>query len=568
MRYSKLFGKTVKQAKRDMSATSHKLLYQAGFIRESTAGRYYFLPLGQRVRNKIIDIIREEMNKAGAQEMLTPVLHPLELWKETNRTNTTGFELTTVTDRRGAEFALGGTAEEMMVEVVRQFNLSYKDLPINIYQFSTKFRDELRARGGLLRVREFTMKDAYSFHTDEEDFKTEYENMRKTYTNIFKRLGLETSVVLADNGYIGGDYCHEFVTDSAIGESKYLVSEDGSYIAHEDVATFKREEINPDEEEKPIETIDQPEWVKTMEDNKKHYNLPESRFLKNVVYKNRTTNEIIITVIRGDLDVNKNKLEQALDAVGQLEEATEDDLTKLGTKTGYVHSWGHKNAKYIGDTSLTTVKNFIGGQKESKTDAKNVNYGKDFECEMLADIALAKEDHKTEDGKNLKEKRGIEVGNIFQLGCYYSKKMDNATFVDTDNENKPYYMGCYGIGVGRTLAAIVEVFNDEKGIIWPEEIAPYKIHLVGLNLENEKTKAKANHIYEHLLNAGIDTIFDDREDVSAGEKFADADLIGCPYRIVVSNKTEEAKVETKKRDSTDTEHFDINQIIAKLSKTN
>lgn len=566
MRYSKLFGKTVKQAKRDMTATSHKLLYQAGFIRESTAGRYYFLPLGQRVRNKIINVVREEMDKAGSQEMLTPVLHPLELWKETNRTNTTGFELTTLQDRRGAEFALGGTAEEMMVDVVRQFNLSYKDLPINIYQFSTKFRDELRARGGLLRVREFTMKDAYSFHTDEEDFKKEYENMMETYTRIFNRLGLNTNVVLADNGYIGGEYCHEFVTDCEIGESKYLITEDGSYVAHEDVATFKREEVNSKEEILPIETIEQPAWVKTMEDNEKHYNLPAARFLKNVVYKNRTTGEIVIAVIRGDLDVNKTKLEHALDAVGQLEDATDDDLIKLGTKHGYVHSWGHQGAKYIGDISLTSVKNFIGGQKEDTTDTKNVNYGRDFKCELLADIALAKNGHKTEEGKTLIAKKGIEVGNIFQLGFHYSTKMNNATYVDADNENKPYYMGCYGIGIGRTLATLVEIFNDSKGIIWPEEIAPFTVHLVGLNLENEETLAKANFVYEQLTEAGIDTIFDDRVDSAAGEKFADADLIGCPYRVVVSNKTEENKVELKKRNSEESEKIDLNQIIANLTQ--
>lgn len=238
MLYSKLFGKTNKQPPADANYASHKLLHQAGYIRESTAGRYYFLPLGMKVQQKIMQIIKEEMDKAGAQEMLSPVLHPLSLWKETNRTKTTGFELMSIKDRRDFEFALGGTAEEMFVDVVRKFQISYKDLPFNIYQFSIKFRDEMRARGGLLRVREFIMKDAYSFDKNEEEFKKEYKSMWNTYSRIFERLGLKTFVVESDNGYIGGEYCHEFVVESEIGESKFLMTEDGKYAAHEDVAKF------------------------------------------------------------------------------------------------------------------------------------------------------------------------------------------------------------------------------------------------------------------------------------------------------------------------------------------
>ena len=252
MRTSKLFGKTVKEVSNDVKLASHKLLYQGGFIRESTAGRYYFLPLGMRVQDKIVKVIETEMDRAGAQKMMTPVLHPLELWEETNRTNSVGFELMTIADRRGAQFALGGTAEEMMVDVVRKFNVSYKDLPFNIYQFSQKFRDEMRARGGLLRVREFLMKDAYSFHATEDDFKREYESMWQTYSRIFSLLGLEAIPIEADNGYIGGEYCHEFVVVSDVGESRFLMTEDRSYAAHEEVAVFKRERMNPDEVELPM----------------------------------------------------------------------------------------------------------------------------------------------------------------------------------------------------------------------------------------------------------------------------------------------------------------------------
>lgn len=560
MKYSKLFGKTQKTIATDITLASHKLLVKGGFIKESVAGRYYFLPLGMLVLNKIMNIIREEMNAAGAQETLAPILHPLELWKETNRTNTAGFELMKVKDRRGAEFALGGTAEEMYVDLVRKFNLSYKDLPFNIYQFSNKFRDEMRARGGLLRVREFIMKDAYSFDANEEEFKKVYQKMWNIYTKIFDRMGLKTTAVLSDNGYIGGEYCHEFVVDTDAGESKYLVTEDGSYIAHEDVALFKREEIDMADDVKDFEIVDQPEWVRTMDEFEKYYNAPKGKFLKNVVYKNRVNGEIVIATIRGDLEVNKTKLEHVLDIVGQLEDATGEDLAKLGTKTGYVHSWGYKNVKTVGDISLKSVRNFIGGQKEEKTDSINVNYGRDFECDILADIALAKAGYKTEEGKTLIERKGIEVANIFQLGYHYSHKMAGAVYTDTDGKEKPLYMGCYGIGTGRTLATIVEIYNDEKGIIWPENVAPFKVHLISLHKSGDEVYKKADEIYKKLMDNNIEVIWDDR-DVRAGEKFADADLIGIPYRVVVSDKSlEQGGIELKKRNESESKIITISKL--------
>ncbi|MFC1646724.1 proline--tRNA ligase [Patescibacteria group bacterium] len=560
MKYSKIFGKSVRKPPSGAMMTSHKLLHQAGFVRESTAGRYYFLPLGWKVHDKIKKIIKTEMDKAEAQEMITPVLHPLDLWKETNRTATTGFELMKVKDARGSEFALGGTAEEMFVDLVRKFKLSYRDLPFNIYQFSTKFRDEMRARGGLLRVREFVMKDAYSFDKDEKEFNKVYQEMANTYTNIFNLMGLETKKVEADNGYIGGEYCHEFQVESSNGEGKFFVSENDEYCAHEDVVKFKRENINTDEKMGKFEIFKQPKWVKTMDDNVKHYKLPKSRFLKNVVYTNRITKEVIIAVIRGDLDVNKVKLEHALNAVGQLEESTEEDLKRIGTKPGYVHSWGHKKAVYIGDFSLETVHNFYGGQKEDETDSKNVNYSRDFSCKKLADIASCKEGFFTEDGANkLIKKRGIEVGNIFQLGYHYTHLMKGADFTDEEGVKKPFYMGCYGIGLGRTMAAIVEVYNDEKGIVWPESVAPYLVHLISLSGAGKN----GEKVYNQMLNKNIEVLWDDR-DVSAGVKFTDADLIGIPYRLVVSAKTGD-KVEIKKRNEKDAKLLSIEEFIRKLA---
>ncbi len=536
MKYTKLFGKPVKESQSGSEMVSHQLLLKGGFIAESVAGRYFFLPLGWRVHDKIKAVIKARMDAAGAQEMITPTLHPLELWEETNRTSTTGFELMTVQDRRGADFALGGTAEEMMVDVVRKRQVSYKELPFNIYQFSTKFRDEARARGGLLRVREFVMKDAYSFDVDEKAFSQTYDEMADTYTDIFKDLGLETKKVEADGGYIGGDYCHEYQVETPIGEGTFFETLDGSYCAHEDVAEFVRDEINPDDEVLPLEVIEQPQWVKTMEDNEKHYKLPASRFLKNVVFKNITTEEIIIVTIRGDLEVNKTKVEKVLNATGQLEPATEEDLAALGTKPGYVHSWGHK-ARYIGDTSLTSVKNFIGGQKEDTTDTRNVNYGRDFECEFLADLAIAYDGATAPNGQKLIEKTGVEVGNIFQLGTHYTDKMKDAVYIDEQGKGVPYYMGCYGIGLGRTMATVVEIHRDEKGIIWPENIAPFQVYLAPIG-KSQTVFDKADELYKELLSAGIEVLYDDRQDKKSGpgQKFGNHELLGIPFRVVVSEK--------------------------------
>jgi len=565
MRQSQLFGKTEKGERTDATLASHRLLIKGGFIRESVAGRYYLLPLGWKVHQKITQIIREEMDKRGAQEMITPTLHPLELWQETNRDNAGNFGLMLVKDRRGAEFALGGTAEEMMTALVRNFQLSYKDLPFNIYQFSTKFRDELRARGGLLRVREFVMKDAYSFDTDETAFISTYDAMANAYETIFSRMDMTAHKVLADNGYIGGDYCHEYIVDSEVGESRYLVTDDGTYLAHEDVAEIALDDCNPDETLQAMEIIEQPAWVKTMEDNLKHYKEPKWRFLKNVVYKRSDTGEIIIVTIRGDLEVNKTKLEKLLGAIELIEDATDDDLAALGTQSGYVNSWGH-NATYIADNSLTTVRNFIGGQKKDATDTRYVNYGRDFSHDIEADVAIAQPGHQTVDGKELFERRGVEVGNIFQLGTHYSSKMKNATYAAADESQKPYYMGCYGIGVGRTMATIVETHNDEKGIVWPESVAPYLVHLVALNTDDAEIRDWADGIYEALLKRNIAVLYDDRA-ARPGEKFADSDLLGMPYRVVVSRKGKEAgQFEMVTRRTGNIEYIDEDTLYGRFEK--
>ena len=556
MRQSKLFTKTIKTVSSDIKIPSHKFLYQAGFIRESVAGRYYFLPLGMRVRDKIVKVIEEEMDATGAMKLITPVLHPLELWKETSRTESVGFELMTIKDRSGGEFALGGTAEEMMVDLVRKFGLSYRDLPFNIYQFSQKFRDELRARGGLLRVREFLMKDAYSFHVDEEDFKKEYKIMWDTYKKIFARLGLETVVVESDNGYIGGDYCHEFVFESDIGESRFLTTKDGKYAAHEDVAKFKKENKNLDEKEKKLEKVKAPRG-KTMEDGVKFHGLPLWQQVKDVMFVD-DSNRFILAIIRGDLDVNEIKLKDITKA-NDLRHATDEEVRKLGSEPGFISPVGMKKEVIIvADDSLRTIKNAYGGANKKDTDLLNINIDRDYKPNIEGDIAMAQDGFVSEGGKELKESKGIEVGNIFQLGYHYSEKM-KASFADKDGKEKFYYMGCYGIGVGRTLATIVEKYHDDKGIIWPEEVAPFKVHLISLNQNKE-----ADKIYKDLEKNNIEVLYDDREE-SAGEKFADADLIGLPYRFVVSEKTlKEKSVEVKKRSGDKYELVKIKNIVSQL----
>lgn len=568
MRYSKLFGKTSKTEGTDLVVDSHRLLIQGGFIRESRSGRYYLLPLGLRVHSKIEDVVRKKMDSIGSQEIVTPTLHPKELWEETSRTDTTGFELITVEDRRGAEFVLGGTAEEMMVDLVRKFNISYKDLPVEIYQFSNKFRDELRASGGLLRVREFLMKDAYSYST-EEQFEEIYERYWHAYSDIFNELGLKTDVVRADNGYIGGEYCHEFVAESAVGESRYFIDEKSGYAAHEDVALFEIENKNVDEAEEELREVEAVRG-KTMEDGVRLHNLPLWQQTKDVLFFDDTAKKYVLVVIRGDLDVNETKLTHVAD-VWNLRSATEEEIREdLGSEPGFISPVGitkhGKKSGYplilVADSSLRTVKNMYGGANKKNTDLLNINIDRDFTADIEADVALAQPGMKSLEGGELVEKRGIEVGNIFQNGYHYSNLMKGSEYTDEQGQKQKLYAGCYGIGVGRTMAAVVEAHKDKKGIVWPESVAPYKYHLVTIaNSEDDEAYKKSEEIYLKLKERGDEVLWDDRIETRAGEKFADADLIGCPIRLVVSPKTlEQDSVEVKLRTEEESKLVKISEL--------
>lgn len=563
MRVSKLFGRTSKTEGTDAIITSHKLLIQSGFIRESSAGRYYLLPLGLKVHDKITQIVRKHMDQAGAQELIMPVLHPLELWQETNRTNTTGFELMKVKDRRAAEFALGGTAEEMAVDLVRKFNVSYKDLPFNVYQFSMKFRDEMRARGGLLRVREFVMKDAYSFST-EEQFKALYDQMAQVYTDIFKEVGLTTAIVAADNGYIGGEYCHEFIAESEAGESRYFLNKTDNSAAHEDVAIANIDDKNVNDELLPLEEVDA-ERGTTMEDGVKLHNLPLWQQIKDVLFFDETAKKYVLAIIRGDFDVNETKLTHVTD-LWNLRSATAEEIREdLQSEPGFISPVNipKKGVKssfpliIVADKSLRTIRNAYGGANKLNRDLMNMNIDRDYTPDVEADVALA------QPSNQLVEKRGIEVGNIFQLGYHYSKLMSGAEYTDAVGKRQPYYMGCYGIGIGRTMAAIVEAHHDDHGIIWPVSVAPALVYIARLGNETNVVKT-ADNLYDQLTNSGHDVLYDDR-DMRPGEKFADADLLGIPFRIVVSDKTTASgKFEVKNRQTQEVEMLSQDEILKRL----
>lgn len=568
MRMSKAFGKTSKNEGADYKIDSHRLLTQGGFIRESTAGRYFMLPLGQKVHKKIENIIRKHMDNASAQEVLMPILHPLELWKETNRTTTVSFELMKIKDRRGAEFALGGTAEEMAVDLVRKFNISYKDLPFNIYQFSMKFRDEMRARGGLLRVREFVMKDAYSFST-EAQFKEIYQKMWDAYKAIFDELGLKTDVVAADNGYIGGEYCHEFVAQAEAGESRYFIEEGSDYAAHEDVAIFKIDQKNVGQELAELTEVDAVRNG-SMQDGVNLHKMPLWQQIKDVLYYDQATDCYILAIIRGDLDVNETKLMHLANA-WELRMATNDEVREeLSSEPGFIspvnfakQSESGKKVVIVADKSLRTICNAYGGANKKHRDLLNVNIDRDYQPDVEGDIAMTAAGMIGPNGGKLIEKRGIEVGNIFQLGWHYTNLMQDAEFTEESGKRQKYYMGCYGIGVGRTLAAIVEANHDERGIKWPASVAPYQVYLARLG-DSQQVVDKSDQIYQELQSKGVDVLYDDRN-VRPGEKFADADLIGLPHRVVISEKTIAENVfEYKARSSKEVLLLSVQELLAKM----
>ncbi|HOU83778.1 MAG TPA: proline--tRNA ligase [Spirochaetota bacterium] len=527
MRYSRYLIPTMKEDPSDAVVSSHRLMMRAGLVRKESAGMYVYLPLGHKALRKIINIVREEMDNSGALEFLMPELTNADLWKESGRWNTMGPEMFRIKDRNNLEYALGPTHEEAFTNAVRSTVTSYKELPINAYQINTKFRDEIRPRFGVIRSKEFIMKDAYSFDVDEEGLDKSYQTMRSVYRKIFDRCGLATIPVLADTGNMGGSASEEFMVASEVGEETLLICESCSYRANQEKAVFKREEKSGSiiGELEKVHTPD----VKTIDDLVKHFSAESSKFLKSILYT--ADGETIMAVVTGDREINEIKLKNHLGCV-ELELASDDKIFEA-TKSpvGFAGPVGIKNIRIVFDLSVKNTFDAITGANEKDYHYKGVNPGRDFEIKEEADLVTAVEgDACPECGKKLSATKGIEVGHIFKLGYKYTKAM-NFTFLDKNGRPANPIMGCYGVGVTRTLAAVIEQNHDEKGLMWPKEIAPFDVHIVGI-CKTEEDEKKIAEIYEEIKKAGFDALYDDRKN-SPGIKFADADLIGLPLRITV-----------------------------------
>ena len=558
MKMSKLFVQTLREYPSDAEVISHKLLVRAGYIRKLTSGVYNFLPLMWRVLKKIETITREEMDKAGAQELLMPFVQPKELWEESGRWGAYGGELMRLKDRHGREMCLGPTHEEIITSIARDGLKSYKQLPVNLYQIQSKFRDERRPRFGLLRGREFIMKDAYSFDTDQEGLEKEYQNMWETYTRIFKRCGLETKAVQSDSGAIGGSVSHEFmvITDTDAGENDVFYCNDCDYSANSNHAVSKLPEADVVGRWTKAEIIDTPN-THSIEELCDFLKIPATHIVKSLVYI--IDKKTVIALIRADKQVEETKLMNAVGGTdiriataGEIEEMMEVNGFKAAK--GFIGPKGLKeynNAPItiVADETVKEMKNFVIGINQEDKHGVGYNWGAEVELpEIVTDIRLAEAgEFCPQCGKPLKVTRGIEVGNIFQLGTKYSKPM-NAVYLDKNGKAQPYIMGCYGIGISRTAAAAVEAHNDEHGIKWPLAIAPYHAIVIPVSTRDELQMKVANDIYETLKKHGVEVVIDDRDE-RAGVKFKDADLIGFPYQIIVGKSIADGNVEFKIRET-------------------
>ena len=523
-------------------------MLRAGMMLQVAAGVYTYLPLALRSIRKIEQIIREEMNAAGGQETLMPALQPAELWRLTGRDKAFGENLFRLNDRRERAMVLAPTHEETVTAVAAAHVESYRDLPLIIYQIQTKFRDEPRPRAGLLRGREFSMKDAYSFDADQASLDATYQRMRVAYRNIFRRCGLPTIEVEADSGAIGGKDSHEFIMPAESGEDVILVCEESGYAANVERASSI---IAPAPEEPPqaLEIVDTP-GITTIGALAAHINISPAQTLKAVFYQ--ADGETVLVAIRGDIEVNEVKLKNHLHA-RDLRLASAGEAAAAGLTPGSTSPIGLSGVRRIADSSITQGTNFAAGANQPDKHYCNVNYPRDFEVDEIIDIATAKEGDTSPDGQGkLREVRGVEVGHVFKLGAFFADAMGVA-YSDESGRANPLLMGCYGIGVTRALAAAIEQNHDDKGVIFPAPIAPFQAHLLALNADNPEVKAAADALYEQLQNAGIETLYDDRPE-SAGVKFNDADLIGLPVRVVVSPRNlRQGVVELKRRRSAEAE---------------
>lgn len=557
MRMSKLFVQTLREFPADAEVASHKLLVRAGYIRKLTSGVYNYLPLMWKVLKKVENIVREEMDAAGAQELLMPFVQPQELWEESGRWEVYGKELMRLKDRHNRDMCLGPTHEEVITSIAREGIRSYKQMPVNLYQIQSKFRDEIRPRFGLLRGREFIMKDAYSFDIDEKGLDESYEIMAKAYKRIFDRCGLETKMVQSDSGAIGGSVSHEFMVlvnedaENNAGENDVFYCEKCDYAANSNHAVSKLPEAEVDGKFEKSEVIDTPN-TKTIEELAQFLNIPQTVICKSLVYVVDKT--YVVALIRGDKTVEETKLMNVF-AGNEIRIARADEIDDImvnsgfSAQSGFIGPKGLKGVKIVADETVRELKNFVVGCNQNDKHLVGANWNTDLDMpETFIDIRLVEQgDICPECGETLKVTRGIEVGNIFKLGTKYSKAM-NATFTDEAGKEKPFIMGCYGIGISRTAASAVERHHDDFGIKWPLALAPFQVCVVPVNVKDPKQVEVAEKVYSELKSKGIEVLIDDRDE-RAGVKFKDADLIGIPYRITVGKTIEQGLVEFKVRDN-------------------
>jgi len=563
VRLSQLLMPTLREVPADAEIPSHVLMLKAGLMRKLAAGIYVYLPLGKRVLKKVEEIVREEMDREGSQEVLMSALIPAELFKETGRWDVFGPEMFKLKDRNERDFCLGPTHEEVFTDLVRNEVKSYRQLPLILYQIQTKFRDERRPRFGVMRSREFIMKDAYSFDSDWEGLDESFNKMYRAYCRIFDRCGLKYLVVEADPGAMGGRDSKEFMVISSVGEAVIAYCDSCGYAANEEKAECLIE--SRDEEMLEIEKVYTPN-VKTIEELVDFLKISPSKFVKTLIYKAK--GKVVAALVRGDRDINETKL---LNVLGIREEELEladgplvEEVT--GAKVGFAGPLGLKGeVTLVVDSEIPQLRNFIVGANETDYHIKNVNYGRDFKGDIVADIkSVVEGDRCPRCGAPLKIARGIEVGHIFKLGTKYSEAL-GATYTDEEGNEKPIVMGCYGIGINRTVAAIIEQHHDEKGIIWPMSVAPYHVIVVPVNVSDEEQKQIAEKIYNKLLEEKLEVLIDDR-DVRAGVKFNDADLIGIPVRVTIGKKVKEGIVEIKLREREEVEEVKVEEVVKRVKQ--
>lgn len=562
MKQSMTLIPTLKEVPADAETRSHQLLLRAGFIRQNASGIYSYMPLAKKVLQKVEAIIREEMDNAGAVELLMPALQQAELWQESGRWYTYGPELMRMKDRHEREFALGATHEEVITSLVRDAVKSYKKLPLALYQIQTKFRDEKRPRFGLLRGREFIMKDAYSFHSNQESLDEMYDKLFTAYSNVFRRCGLNFRAVIADSGAMGGKDTHEFMVLSEVGEDTIAYSDTSEYAANIEMAPVLAQYSKSNEEPQELEKA-ATENKKTIEEVSTFLNVAKEQCIKTLLFK--ADEKYVLVLVRGDHEVNDIKLKNLLEAAAVELADAEETKQILGCAVGSLGPIGVKDIEIIADHAVEAIVNGVCGANEEGIHYVNANPDRDFHVTRYADLRFIQEGDPSPDGQGtIQFAKGIEVGHIFKLGTRYSEAME-ATFLDENGRTQPMIMGCYGIGVSRTMAAVAEQFSDENGFIWPRSLAPFDLHLIPINMKDEAQSAVAEELYRMLKRNRYEVLMDDRQE-RPGVKFADSDLIGLPIRITVGKKASEGIVEVKVRKTGEMQEIHKDQLADKIAE--